>query len=304
MIDLFHALELFQLITETGSFSAAAREGNSSQSAVTRSIANLEAHFGVRLLHRSTRRLTLTEDGQELLRHAAQLLTQVKEMEGAIGGHRAAPTGLVRVGLPAAFSVLLMPRMGILFARHPGLSVEFVARDRPTDLVEDRLDVALQIGRPAETSLVARVVAALVCVPVAAPEYLDRQGTPQCLADLAAHDCIIQEGAGEGTIWRLHGPAGDCEISVSGPLRTSNGVAALRAAVAGYGVALLPEPLVANDIRAGRLHRLLAEYAAQSSPIYLIYRSRQHLAARTRVVIDFLVEQTRLVNEVDLTGTP
>ena len=156
-MDLLRAISTFDRIVETGSFSAAARETNGSQSAVTRLISQLEAHFGLRLFHRTTRHLSLTEDGQDLLGHARQLLEVAEDMEDALGRHRTSPTGLVRVGLSAGAANLLVPRMRLLFERYPGLSLELVVRDNFADLLEERLDVVMQTGQPSDSSAIARV---------------------------------------------------------------------------------------------------------------------------------------------------
>jgi DNA-binding transcriptional LysR family regulator len=293
-MDLLRALGTFSRIVETGSFSAVARETNSSQSAVSRVIDQLEAHFGVRLFHRTTRRLSLTDDGHDLLGHASRLLDAAVDMEGALGNHRNSPTGLVRVGLSAAASMFLTPRIGTLLERYPGLSVELVVGDRFHDLVAERLDLALQGGQTSDTSAVARVVATIGRAAVAAPEYLARHSPPVHPTDLADHACIIHEAGPDSTAWRFSGPDGPIEVVVSGAFRTNNSGVVRSAALAGYGIAFLPEQSVADDIRAGRLYRLLADYPSERGQAYLIYPSRRHLAPRTRVVIDFLVEHVKL----------
>jgi DNA-binding transcriptional LysR family regulator len=301
VMDLLRALGTFNRIAETGSFSAVARETNSSQSAVTRLIGQLEAHFGVRLFHRTTRHLSLTEDGQDLLSHARRLLEVAVDMEGALGSHRS-PTGLVRVGLSVGASNMLVPRMGALFERYPGLSVELVVGDRFHDLVEERLDVALQGGRPSDTSSVARVVGTFGRVPVAAPKYLERCGAPVHPTDLASHACIVHEAGLDSMIWHFSGPDGPIEVAVSGAFRANNSGVVHSATLAGYGIAFLPEQLVAHDLHIARLYRLLADYPSERTQAYLIYPSRRHLAPRTRVVIDFLVEQMSLVGAWMETG--
>jgi DNA-binding transcriptional LysR family regulator len=293
-IDILRALATFNRIIETGSFSAVAREIKSSHSAVARAIDQLEAHFGLRLFHRTTRHLSLTPDGQDLLGHARLLLEAAEEMEGALGNHRSSPTGTVRVGLSAGVSMMLVPRIGGLLQRYPGLSIDLVVRDSFTDLLDERLDVALQGNPPSETSSVARVVSTFGRVLIAAPAYLERFGAPAHPADLADHACIIHDTGPDSVIWRFSGPDGPIEVAVSGALRANNGAVVQRAALAGYGIAFLWESYVADDIRAARLHRLLADYPSKRNQAYLIYPSRRYLAPRTRVVIDFLVEQVRL----------
>jgi DNA-binding transcriptional LysR family regulator len=293
-MDLLRALNTFNRITETGSFSAVARETHSSHSAVTRLIGQLEAHFGVRLFHRTTRSLSLTEDGQELLGHALHVLNATMDMEGALGNHRGTPAGLVRLGLPATTALVLVPRMGALLERYPRLSVELVVRDHFGDLVEERLDVVLQVGPPSDTSSVTRVVATGERVLVAAPTYLERCGKPAHPTHLADHSCIIHEAGPDSAVWQFSGPDGPIEVAVSGPFRANNRIVVHHAALAGHGIALLPLLPLTDDIRAARLSRVLTDFPSQHSQTYLIYPSRRHLAPRTRVVIDFLVKHLRL----------
>ncbi len=168
-MDLLRALGTFVRVVETGSFSAVARETGTSHSAATRLISQLEDHYGVRMFHRTTRRLSLTEDGQDLLNHARHLLEATQEMEATLGRQGASPTGLVRIGIPPAVATLLVPQLPRLFQRYPGLSVELVVGDRFGDLIQERLDLALSRGQPADSSLVARAIGSFGRVLVAAP---------------------------------------------------------------------------------------------------------------------------------------
>jgi DNA-binding transcriptional LysR family regulator len=292
-MDLLHALGTFIRVAETGSFSAVARETGTSHSAATRLIGQLEDHFGVRLFHRTTRRISLTEDGQDLLGHARHLLDAASEMEGALGRQRASPTGLVRLGLPVAAATLLVPRLRGLLERHAGLAVELVVRDQFNDLVEERLDVALHVGQPADTSLVARAMGVYGRVAVAAPSYLERRGAPREPADLQGHACIVHDIGPDSARWQFAGADGPVQVTVSGPFRANNSASVHQAALAGYGIAILPELQVLDDIRAGRLYGLLPEYPSGRAQVFVVYPSRRHLAPRTRVVIDFLVDGGR-----------
>lgn len=288
-MDLLRALGTFVRVVETGSFSAVARETGTSHSAATRLISQLEDHFGVRLFHRTTRRLSLTEDGQDLLSHARQVLEATQDMEATLGRQQASPTGLVRVGIPPAMATLIVPRLPVMFERYPGLSVELVVNDRVGDMVEERLDLALQVGQPGDTSLVARAINTLGRVVVAAPAYLERRGAPQHPTDLAQHNCIIHDTGPDSAHWNFTGPDGSIDVMVAGSFRTNNGQMVHRAALAGYGIALLREPQVVDDIRAARLYRLLADYPSGREQTFIVYPSRRHLAPRTRVMIDFFV---------------
>ncbi len=294
-MNLITALQVFVRVAETSSFSVVARENQMTQSAVSRQILHLEAHFGVRLLHRTTRKVSLTEDGRELLEGAQQLLDVVDRMETVLSGHRNSPTGLVRLGTSVAFGLYLAPRLSDLFARHPGLNVELVMRDQVGDMIEERLDLATCGGEITDSSLVSRPLGTFQRVVVAAPDYLARRGWPSEPNDLRRHDCIVHLHAHGGTEWRFAGPEGGIRLRVGGPLAVNNSEAAHLAVLAGQGVAMLPDIQVIDDIREGRLRQVLAAYTTEHQTGYVVYPSRRNLAPRTRAVIDFLVEQARVL---------
>lgn len=292
-MDLIAALRAFVRVTETGSFSAVARESHVSQSAVTRLVAQLEQHFEVRLFHRTTRRLSLTDDGQTLMAHARHVLETTEEMEAALGRQSGAPRGLVRVGTTVAGGLFLATRLPTLLERYPGLSVELVMRDQHSDMIEDRLDLAFRSGDITDASLVARRVGVLGRAVVAAPIYLERHGAPTLPQDLAEHVCLIHDAVADPELWLFSGPEGPFSVRVKGAFIANDSEAVRRAARAGHGVALLPEIQLIDDLRAGRLFRLLEDYPSQRVPVHIVYPSRRNLAPRTRVVMDFLIEQTR-----------
>jgi DNA-binding transcriptional LysR family regulator len=295
-MDLIAALRAFVRVTETGSFSAVARETHASQSAVTRLVAQLEQHFDVRLFHRTTRRLSLTDDGQVLMAHARHVIESADEMETVLGRQSGAPRGLVRLGTSIAGGLFLATRLPVLLARHPGLSVALVMRDQNSDMVEERLDLAFRSGEIADASLVARRIGFLGRAVVASPVYLERNGAPSTPEDVATHTCLIHDVGSEPEVWRFTGPEGPQSVRVSGQFIANDSQAVHRAARAGHGIALLPEIQLIDDLRAGRLFRLLEDYPSQRLPVYIVYPSRRNLAPRTRVVMDFLVEQTREIS--------
>jgi DNA-binding transcriptional LysR family regulator len=300
-VDILHGLLVFTRVVETGSFSAVARETGNSHSAVTRLVSQLEDHFQVRLFHRTTRHLSLTEDGQELLVHARTILDSAQEMEVALGRQRASPSGLVRIGVPPAVATLLVPRLPVVFQRHPGLSVELVVADRFGDLVEERLDLVMQRGQPADSSVVARSVGTFSRVIVANASYLEKHGAPQHPNDLRNHNCLIHATAPDSNRWQFTGPDGEITVAVAGTFRSDNSAVVHRAVLAGYGIAKLPESQVVDDLRASRMYRLLGDYPSERQQLFLVYPSRRHLAPRTRVMIDFLAsmvhaEEARLAD--------
>jgi DNA-binding transcriptional LysR family regulator len=301
-MDLIDTLRCFIRVAETESFSAVSRERRISQSAVTRQIAQLEQHFKARLFHRTTRHLSLTGDGQSLLIHARQLTGVADEMEEAFGHQSSSPTGLVRLGTSIAGGLVLAPRLPVLLARHPGLRVELVTRDQFSDMVEDRLDLEWRSGEITDASLVVRRVGETGRAVVAAPAYLERGSAPLVPGDLAAHICLIHSSMPDPDIWRFSGPEGSLAVSVNGAFIANDSVAVLRAVRAGHGIALLPEIEVVDDLRAGRLCRLLIDFPSQIVPVHIIYPSRRNLAHRTRVVMDFVIEQARAIQALLATG--
>ncbi len=291
-MDLLQALRTFIRVIETGSFAAVARETNTNHSSVVRHVGALEDYFGMRLFQRTTRRLSLTEDGQDLLQYAQRMIELEQELEGALGQQRISPSGLVRIGVTTAAAMLMTPRLRGLMDDHPGLSIELVVRDQLGDLIEERLDLALHVGQPPDSSLLARRIGAFGRVLVAAPAYLEKRGAPSRPADLADHDCVIHEYGPESAQWHFKGPDGPETIRVQGRLHVNNAAIVRRAVLDGFGVAMVPEALIVDDVRLARLYRLLPNYQTERLPAFLLYPSRRHLPPRTRVVIEAIAQET------------
>jgi DNA-binding transcriptional LysR family regulator len=294
-MDLLGALGALVRVVETGSFSAVARERELSQAAVARQISQLEEHFGVRLFHRTTRKLSLTDDGQMLLDMARPVLCGVERIEGALGRQSASPVGLVRVAVTVTASRFLALRLPTLLADHPGLKVELVVSDRFGDMIEDRLDLAMRMGEVTDAFLVVSRSWTAVRVAVAAPSYIERHGKPSTPADLASHTCIVHDVGPDSDLWTFVTPEGLRGFRVSGGFLANDGRAVRLAARTGYGVALLALLEVFDDLRTGQLVRVLSDFPAQGVPFSLVYPSRRHLAPRTRLVLDFVMEQVRQV---------
>ena len=299
-MDLLGALGILVRVVETGSFSAVARERELSQAAVARQVSQLEEHFGVRLFHRTTRKLSLTDDGEMLLGLARPVLDGVDGLEAALGRQSASPVGLVRVGVTVAASRLLAQRLPTLLADHPGLKVELVVGDRLGDMIEERLDLAMRVGEIKDASLVARRSGTAVRVVAAAPSYIKRHGEPSSPADLANHTCIVHDVGPNSDVWTFVTPDGRKDFRASGGFLANDVRAVHLAARTGYGIAYLALFEVADDLRNGKLVRVLSDFPAPGVPFSLVYPSRRHLAPRTRLVIDFIWEQVRQV-EAELT---
>jgi len=299
-MDTIETLRTFVRVVETGSLSAVAREMNASQSTISRQIAQLEEHFGVRLFHRTTRHLRLTVDGENLREHATNVLDMVDGMETTVGRQKASPTGLVRVATPVSLGLMLMNRIPRLTERYPGLSVELVMEDDPGDMIENRLDLAVHSGEVVNQSLITRSLGSVVRVAVAAPDYLALHGAPSRPEELTDHACVVHRVNPGGSQWRLIGPDGPVEVSVNGALSTNNHEAVRAAAITSQGIGLIPEYQVVDDVLAGKLRRVLPEYSSEALPAYLVYPSRRHLPPRTRVVMDFLIEDVRRIRAREL----
>src|SRR5216684_1571862 len=294
-MDLVGTLQVLVRVVETGSFSAVARERDLTRAAVARQIAQLEEHFGVRLFHRTTRKLSLTDDGQMLLGLTRPVLDGVEGLEAALGRQSASAVGLVRVGVTVTASRFLVQRLPTLLAGHPGLKVELVISDRFGDMIEDRLDLAMRVGAIADSSLVIRQSWTAERVAVAAPSYIERHGTPSVPADLERHTCIVHDVGSDSDVWTFVTPEGPQQVRVPAGFLANDSRAVLQAAEIGYGIAFLRLLEVSDDLRSGTLVRVLSDFPATGVPHSLVYPSRRHLAPRTRLVMDFIWEQVQQI---------
>jgi DNA-binding transcriptional LysR family regulator len=294
-VDLLAAYRAFVRVAESGSFSAVAREMGTTQPAVSRQIAALEDYLDTRLIQRTTRRLTLTEDGRDLVVHARRVLEVVDESLSAVGRRRGTPSGLVRIGSSVTFGRLyLAPRMPRLLARFPELSVDLSLTDDRRDLIEQGIDLAIRVGNVPDTSLVARRVGSISRVIVAGAGYLEARGEPAHPDELATHDCILFDRDANPRSWNFEGSDGPISIGVAGRFQTDS-LEAMREAVMGeLGVAVLPAWVISDALEDGRVKPILQRWQPPRLPLHTVYPSRRHLAPRTRAVIDFLVEEFRL----------
>src|SRR5260370_7010106 len=250
-MDLLGALGILVRVVETGSFSAVARERELSQAAVARQISQLEVPFGVRLFHRTTGKLSLTDDGEMLLGLARPVLDGVDGLEAALGRQSASPVGLVRVGGTVTGSRFVAQRLPALLADQPGLKVELVVGDRFGDMIEDRLDIAMRMGEVTDASLVVRRWGTAPFVVVAAPSYIERKGKPSTPADLASHTCIVHDVGPAPNVWTFVTSDGSQQFHVSGGFLPNDFSAERGAAGSGYGTALAPLFALAADMRLG-----------------------------------------------------
>jgi DNA-binding transcriptional LysR family regulator len=289
-VDRFQAITVFAKVVEQGSFARAAERLSISTSACSRHVAELEAHLATRLLHRTTRRLSLTESGQAFYERCVQLLADLEEAEGAAAASGTRPRGTIRLTCSINFGMRqLTPAIAEFLARHPEIRFDVSLSDRFVDLVEEGFDLAVRIGAAAGESVVARRLGETRLVCCASREYLRKHGTPRTPEDLAAHRCLTYAYLPLRNLWQFREPAGrERAVRVAGPLHSNNGDLLAAAAGEGVGIALEPDFIVAPELKAGRLVRLLEAYTAPTSVIYAVYPSRRFLSAKVRAFVDFL----------------
>jgi len=289
-MDLLHGLTAFVRVVEAGSFARAAARLDRSVSAVSRAVAELEAHLGGRLLNRTTRRLSLTEAGRAFHERAVQLLADLEEAEAAVGSSTLEPRGTLKLTCATTFATRhLAPAIADYEARYPRVRFELELSDRFVDLVEEGFDLAIRIGPVRSQALIARRIGTTTLVCCAAPAYLARHGTPREPADLAQHACLTYAYSPDRNAWRFTDAAGKAhEVAVSGPVHANNGAMLTALGVAGLGIHMEPDFIVAPHVRAGRLVRLLPGYTPESGAINAVYPSRRHLSAKVRSFIDFV----------------
>jgi DNA-binding transcriptional LysR family regulator len=260
-----------------------------SVSAVSRHVADLESRLGVRLLNRTTRRLSLTESGGAFHERAVQLLADLEEAEEAVGAGARVARGTLRITCPTTFGIHhVAGAVAAYAARHPQVRFDLDLSDRVVDLVEEGFDLAIRIGTVGSPALIVRRIGTSSLVCCASPGYVARHGEPHVPEDLAGHRCLLYAYAPERDVWRFRGPDGEHAVAVSGAARANNGEMLTAMSVAGMGVHLEPDIVVAPHVRNGTLVRLLPGFEPPSIPIHAVYLSRRHLSAKVRSFIDFI----------------
>ncbi len=289
-MDRLDELATFLAILDTGSLTAAGRRLRRSPPAVTRSLAGLEQRLGLRLLERTTRRLKPTDAGRRLAEQARGLLAGYDALVAEAAGAAAAPSGLLRVTAPVVFGRKhVAPIVGGFLGLFPAVRVELVLSDRNLDLVEESLDVAIRIGRLANSALMVRQVGAVRRVLVASPAYLAARGTPRRVEDLAAHDTILVASRPAPPEWRFRGGGGRRErVARLAPRLIANDIeVALTVARVGGGIASALSYQVAEDVASGSLVRLLAAHKPPPLPVQLVMPNTRYRAPRVRAFLDY-----------------
>ena len=284
-------LASFVAVVNAGSFVAAADALGLSKAAVSRQVGDLEAQLDVRLLHRTTRRLSLTEVGRRFHARATELLAAAGELESETSAGSGEATGVLRVNAPLTFGNLhLAPLWPGFLAANPKLALDITLNDRVVDLVEEGYDVAVRITNLASSQLVSRRLATTRIVACAAPAYIARHGMPAHPHDLARHQVFSYAYWSGGDDWAFTGPDGEARVRVTPRMHTNSGDTCRIAALQGQGVILQPDFLVGDDLRRGDLVELMPGWRSIDLGIHAVYASRKHLPMKTRRLIDHLAD--------------
>ena len=287
-------LEVFHAVVRHASYARAADELGLSPSGVSRIVTRLEARLGARLVHRTTRKLSLTEAGKTFHARTAQVLVDLAEAEAEVQEVTLTPRGKLRLTAPVVFGQLhVAPLLPDLFARYPELTVDLALADRVVDLVDEGLDLALRIGTLADSRLIARRLCTNRRVLVAAAKYLKKRGTPRTPSDLAGHECILFTGFTRPRDWHLIGPTGPATVTVSGRLASNNIDVTTRAAMAGLGITMGATLSVGPALLSGQLVRVLPDHEFEPTAIFAVYPSARQLSTKVRATLDFFSEQLR-----------
>ena len=293
MIDHVSEMAAFVRVVDSRGFSAAAAGLGLSPSAVSKLVTRLEARLGVRLLQRTTRALHLTAEGEVFYAAARRIVGEIETLEQQMAGQSGTPQGLLRVTTSLAFAThQLAPVLSEFLARHPLVQLDLMPTDRVVDIVDEGIDVAIRIGRLADTSFMARKIGEdkrLIC---AAPSYLARHGTPLHPQDLARHVCIVSRERPYLNRWQFKVDGQMTEIDVAGRVAVGDGELQMQLALQGIGIVRLTRLTLAQAVREGALVPLLGDFSADEPvTIHAVYPHRRHLAAKVPAFVNFLIEK-------------
>jgi DNA-binding transcriptional LysR family regulator len=295
-MDRLVAMEMFVRIVETGNFSAVARQLGTTQPTISKQLTALEQRLQTRLLNRSTRSISLTEAGAAYYERCRRILDEVREAEGALGKLQSALTGTLHVNASIGLGQIFLTPLLLKFQRqYPELAVELSLSDRYIDLVEEGADLAVRIGRLADSNLVARRLGSTRRIVVATPAYLAARGTPKRPEDLAHHSCLLYAYLSTGNEWSFNGPEGEIRVRVHGNFKANNGDAIRQALLASVGVAISPDWLIHDKLESGEVVALLPEFAPPPLDINAVYPSGRHLSTKVRTFIEFLQDEFKAI---------
>lgn len=288
-MDRFLEMQTFNAVVDAGSFVKAADALDMSKAAVSRYVVDMETRLGVRLLHRTTRRLSLTDEGQVFYARSKELLAELEQAEAEVTERSHAASGLLRINAPVSFGITqLAPLWGAFKALHPKVTLDITLSDRVVDLVDEGYDMAVRIASLDNSTLVSKRLTTARMVLCASPTYLQQHGTPTHPSELAQHAVIAYSYWAGKDEWTFTGPSGAVSVKTHPIIQTNSGDICRAAALAHQGIVLQPTFIVGPDLATGSLVELMPEYTSIQLGVYAVYPTRKHMSAKVRALIDFL----------------
>lgn len=288
-MDKYQEMRVFTAVVDAGSFVAAGEALGMSKAAVSRYVSELELRLGVRLMHRTTRKLSLTPEGEVFLVRCRDILSSIEASEAEISTHRVTASGILKISVPVSFGIShLAPLWGEFLDNHPQVMLDVQLADRVIDLVDEGFDLAVRIARLPDSSLISRRLASTRLVLCASPSYLERRGTPHHPSDLAQHDVVGYSLLAMGDQWQFSGPEGPVSVKVRPRIWSNNGDTCIAAALQGTGILLQPTFLIEQHLARGQLVEILTQYRCVELGIYAVYPSRKFVLPKVRAMVDFL----------------
>ncbi len=293
-MDRLACMQSFVRAIEMNSFSAAAREQQTTQPTISKQIAALEKYLGVRLITRSTTKLNLTEEGKQYYQYCQQILETVAEAESSLEGKEKA-VGTLRLGCSVLFGEMqIVPRLSLFIARYPRVKIDLMMADYFVDMVQEGLDLSIRIGNYQDKALISERIGITRRVTVASTSYFEKSGEPKTPEELTRHNCIVYTSLSTINEWHFHGKNGVIAINVKGSFQTNSSVAVRAAVLSGLGIAIAPIWMFGDDIYRGNLKVVLQDYQPVPFPIYAVYRRSRFYPAKVHCFIDFLREEFKL----------
>jgi len=291
-LDRLTSMQVFARVARTGGFASAARELEMSRAMVSKHVMNLEENLGVRLLNRNTRQVSLTEAGADYLERLQHILTELDEAEESVTTLTSEPRGILRLNAPPSFGAFhLVPLIAEFMQLNPRVHVELTLTDHAASIVEEGMDLAIEVGRLADSNMIARVLSHSRLVVCGAPDYLREHGAPSTPEELTNHNCLTSSRFPPRDEWPFRGPDGDKTYKVSGNFRSNIGDAVHRMVLNGRGLAMLPTYMCGNDLKAGRLQAVLTEFEPEPYAIAALYSDRRYMPVKVRSFLDFIAER-------------
>jgi DNA-binding transcriptional LysR family regulator len=294
-MEILLPMQTFVRVVEAGNFTAVAKELNTTQPTISRQIAALEDHLGVRLITRTTRAHTLSDDGRAFYDHAKRVLEALSEAENSVGKRRTKPSGTLRLSASVVFGrLILLPKLKRFMERYPDVDIDLVLNDGFSDLVGEAIDVAIRIGEVKDPGLVSRKIGLTKRSAVATPAYFKAHGIPKTPQELVDHECLIYTRLATGARWTFYRGKDAIDVNVRGRLHVNSTEAVREAVLAGFGIGLIPLFHFTDEFKTGKLRQVLSDFQPDAFPIQAVYPSRRYVPLKVRAIIDFLADEFRL----------